>query len=70
MSNGAECCAILVCCPPAQRRSALVKIFCTDGLDEMAAGVAADAIESRFALAPKSLGPVIMEIAAMAKAHP
>lgn len=69
MSNGAECCALMICCPPAEQRAALVKIFCKEGCEEAQAGLAADAIQRRFALAPKSFEPVILEIVAMAKKH-
>lgn len=69
MSNGAECCALLICCPPSEQRAALVKIFCKEGCTEAAAGLAADAIQRRFALAPKAMEAVILEIVSLAKKH-
>ncbi len=86
MSNGAECCALLICCPPEQQRAALVKIFCLDGCDEHAAGLAADAPRSFAPVVveiakraratkgkvkvPELLAPIVEEIAVMARAHP
>jgi hypothetical protein len=69
MSNGAECCALMICCPPEAQRAALVKIFCKEGCDDASAVIAADAIQRRFALAPKSFGDVLLEIVHMTKAH-
>ncbi len=69
MSNGQECCALMICCPPSQQRAALVKIFCKEGCDDASAVIAADAIQSRFALAPKSFEAVLLEIVAKAKKH-
>lgn len=72
MSNGSEaCCSLGICCPPAspQRRAALVKIMTDDGCDSKAAGIAADAIIQRFALAPKSFESVIEEIVGHARKH-
>jgi hypothetical protein len=69
MSNGAECCALLICCPPSEQRAALVKIFCKEGCDDASAQIAADAIQRRFALAPKSFESVVIEIVAKAKKH-
>lgn len=70
MSNGAECCALLICCPPAQQRAALVKIAVRDSdCDPSEAGKVIDALLPHFAMAPKSFEAVIVEIAAMAKKH-
>lgn len=70
MSNGSEaCCALGICCPPAQRRAALVKILCDDGCKEPFAGSAADSILSKFALAPKSFEAVVADMMTLAKSH-
>lgn len=69
MSNGAECCALLICCPPSEQRAALVKIFCKEGCSDSNAAIAADAIQRRFALAPKSFEDVMLEIVGKAKQH-
>lgn len=72
MSNGSEaCCALGICCPPssAKRRAALVKIMTDDGADQRSSEIAADAILSRFALAPKSFEGVIEDLMGHAKKH-
>jgi hypothetical protein len=58
----------MICCPPDAQRAALIKIFCKDGCDDASAAIAADAIQRRFALAPKSFADVLLEIVHMAKA--
>jgi len=63
MSNGSEaCCALGICCPPAKRKAALVKILMDDGLDYGSSTSAADSILSRFVLAPESFGAVVDDI--------
>lgn len=72
MSNGSEaCCALGICCPPASasRRDALIKILTDDGVESGAAGVAADAVLARFALAPKVFESVVSELMHHAKKH-
>lgn len=63
MSNGSEaCCAIGICCPPAERRRALVTIFVDNGLEENAAISAADIVLENFALAPLSFRSVVVDV--------
>lgn len=70
MSNGAECCALQICCPPAEQRAALVKIAVRDsGCTEAEAGKVIDALLPHFALAPKSFESVIADIVGRAKKH-
>ncbi len=70
MSNGSECCALLICCPPAEQRAALVKIFVRDtGCDEKEAGEVADVVLKHFALAPKAFEAVVLDIVERAKKH-
>lgn len=71
MSNGAECCAIGVCCPPGseeQRVAATMIIQRDANLSSTDARKAVDALMAHVAFAPKSCEPLIAEIAA--KAHP
>lgn len=70
MSNGAECCALLICCPPAEQKAALVKILVRDtGCTEGEAGEAADCILHHFALAPKAFEAVVLDIIERARKH-
>ena len=65
------CCAMGLCCPPfsAEQEKALTRVLVREGVDANSAGDAAAAILKHFALAPKSMAPVIAEIAAAAKGH-
>ena len=73
MSNGSEaCCAVGVCCPPAARKAALVKILVdnTDPpLSADQASTAAEVILGGFSLAPKTFEPLMEELVGMWKAH-
>jgi hypothetical protein len=70
MSNGSEaCCALGICCPPEQRRAALIKILVEDGVYAESAEKAADAVLTRFALAPLAFHNVINDIMAHWHAH-
>jgi hypothetical protein len=68
MSNGAECCALQICCPPAEARLALIAKFQqVSGYDADGCTKIVDYLRSEFALAPKSFQAVIDDIADMAK---
>ncbi len=67
MSNGAECCALQICCPPPEAREALIKQFMETGTTREHAEACADYIKKEFALAPKSFETVIADIVRMAK---
>lgn len=69
MSNGAECCALEICCPPAAARAALVKKFVEHGCTEEVAAACADYLSAEFALAPKSFERVLHDIVNMARHH-
>ncbi len=72
MSNGSQCCALEICCPPSERRAKLADaiakaIGCTvseaDGfLDWME--------HNDLVFAPKSFQPVIDDLVAIARKHP
>lgn len=72
MSNGAECCAIGVCCPPAsaERLTSLAKVIARDsGLTHDQSIRAATCVIETFDLAIKgTLQPLIDSIAAQARA--
>lgn len=59
------CCLLGVCCPPQERRDALVAKLseCIGGLntDEEKAEAAADWIVARYDLVPKGVGEAIVE---------
>ncbi len=71
MSNGAECCAIGVCCPgdDAARSASLAKILVRDGgISKDASEKAASCVIETFDLALKgTLEPLIESITKMAK---
>lgn len=70
MSNGAECCALQICCPPQEQRAALVKILVRDtGCEEREADKAAECVLHHFALAPKVFEAVVADIVERAKKH-
>jgi hypothetical protein len=69
MSNGAECCALLICCPPAEARLALASKFVEHGCPEDAALACVDYLRAEFALAPKSFETTLLEIVRMSKTH-
>jgi hypothetical protein len=72
VSNGSQCCALEICCPPAERRlkvpMAIAKaIGCTDAeatrfLDWMD--------HEGLVFAPVSFQPVIDDLARIARTHP
>jgi hypothetical protein len=68
MSNGAECCVLQICCPPAEARTALVKKLCDHGCDEVTALSVADYLQAEFDFLPK--GTIdLTAVIAMAKKH-
>ena len=72
MSNGAECCAIGVCCPPAsaQQRAALVKIAVRDtGCDPATAAKIVEALSVHVAFAPKTIEPFIQHVVSLTATH-
>ena len=72
MSNGAECCAIGVCCPPGseEQRAAATMIIQRDAnLSSVDARKAVDALLTHVAFAPKSCEPLIAEIVAKSNKH-
>ena len=69
MSNGAECCVLGICCPPAEARTALIKKFVAHGCPEPVAGACADYLMAEFTFAPKSFAVVLQDIVTMAKQH-
>ena len=69
MSNGSECCALLICCPPAEAQAALAKKFVECGCTQDVADKCAAYIRTEFALAPKSFETVLLEIVKMAQKH-
>ncbi len=70
MSNGAECCALQICCPPEQARLALIQKFQqVSGYDADGCTKIVDYLLSEFSLAPQSFQQVIDDIVVMAKAH-
>ena len=72
MSNGAECCAIGVCCPPASegQRVAAAAIVARDaGCSPVDARRMVDALLVHVAFAPKSFEPLLAEILAKAANH-
>jgi hypothetical protein len=72
MSNGEQCCALEICCSPAQRRLRLTAAisaftgaemdYCEKFLDWMA--------HEDLIFAPKELQPALERIATIARAHP
>lgn len=72
MSNGAECCAIGVCCPPGsdEQKKALVKIVMRDtAVSEADATEAIEALSSHVSFGPKSMEPMIAEIVSKSVKH-
>ncbi len=67
MSNGAECCALQICCPAAEARLALIKKFVENGCEPSVAEKCVDYLKAEFALAPKSFEVVLADIVQMAK---
>lgn len=67
MSNGEICCILGICCPPAAAREKLVtELQKATGYDRDGCEKAADFINERFALAPKSMEAVIADVVRMA----
>jgi len=70
MSNGAECCALQICCTPAEQRAALAKILVRDtGCEDDEADAAAQCVLNHFALAPKAFDAVVADIVERARKH-
>ena len=66
MSNGAECCILGICCPPAEARASLVTKLASMPSHE----AAADYLLAEFDFAPKgSLAPFKEAIVALVKHH-
>lgn len=69
MSNGAECCALMICCPPEEAKAALASKFVEQGCTQDVAEKCADYIRAEFALAPKSFEVVLHDIVKMTRKH-
>jgi hypothetical protein len=70
MSNGAECCALGICCPPSEQEAALIRILVRDThVKDYDAEQCAKAVLTHFTLAPKAFDAVIADIVARARAH-
>jgi hypothetical protein len=72
VSNGAECCAVGVCCPQEERQQQLANALVRDGVCLPVHGqTVAEWLMARFDFAPKgTLEPLVQAIAEMARAHP
>jgi hypothetical protein len=70
MSNDAECCALQICCPPAEAQAALAKILVRDtGCGPVEAVEYAACVLHHFALAPRSFENVVADIVKQAQKH-
>lgn len=73
MSNGAECCALEICCPDAatKRAKLTASMAAFSGHDETACGWVLDWMDdNNLTFAPKEFAPTIQAIVTITRSHP